>query len=214
MRTEIDHLVLACADLEQGADWLHATLGVEPQPGGKHATMGAHNRLLKLGPRCYLELLAIDPEAPTPARPRWFGLDRADVQARAAREPYLLAWVGRCDDITAAVAAVPMLGEILPFTRNAYAWRFALTADGELNYGGVLPPLIQWDSEAHPCDALEERGCRLLSLQLGHPQVEEIKTLFRTLRVQGPVELRAGPLALIAEIDTAAGRRRLSSKPR
>jgi hypothetical protein len=211
MRTEIDHLVVACADLEQGAQWLQATLGVEPQPGGRHPTMGTHNRLLKLGPRCYLELIALDPAAVAPARPRWFGLDRADVQARAAREPYLLAWVGRCDDLAAAVTAVPLLGEVLPFTRGAYAWRFALTADGELNTGGVLPPLLQWDSEAHPCDALEDRGCALVSLELTHPDAAVILPLYRQLRMQGPVELRAGALALQASVLTPLGQRLLTS---
>ncbi|MFN9481133.1 MAG: VOC family protein [Betaproteobacteria bacterium] len=209
MRTEIDHLVVACRDLDHCTDWARATLGVEPQPGGKHATMGTHNRLLKLGPRVYLELIAIDPEAPAPARPRWFGLDRADVQARAAREPVLLAWVGSCDDITAAVTAVPLLGEVLPFTRNAYAWRFALTAHGELNYDGVLPPLIQWDSDAHPCDALEDRGCKLLSLELTHPDAAAILPLFRKLRIAGPVELAAGPPALRARLRVADGGERV-----
>lgn len=211
MRTAIDHLVIACRDLDQGADWARATLGVDVQPGGKHATMGTHNRLLRLGAGAYLELIAIDPDAPPPPRPRWFGLDRADLQARAAREPFMLAWVGRCDELTAAVAAVPLLGEVLPFTRGPYAWRFALTADGELNYDGVLPPLIQWDSDAHPCAALEDRGCELLSLELTHPDAASILPLLRKLRVQGAVELREGPVALHATVLTPLGQRVLTS---
>ncbi|MEW5882401.1 MAG: VOC family protein, partial [Pseudomonadota bacterium] len=88
LRSEPDHLVVACADLEQGSMWAAETLGAEPQPGGKHATMGTHNRLLKLGPRVYLELLAIDPHAAPPAHPRWFSLDDPAIQARAARSPF------------------------------------------------------------------------------------------------------------------------------
>ena len=93
MRTTLDHIVIACADLEQGTAWLRERLGVDPQPGGKHAAMGTHNTLLRLGPRHYLELLAIDPDAEAPPQARWFGLDERGIRERAAREPFLLTWV-------------------------------------------------------------------------------------------------------------------------
>ena len=32
--------------------------------------MGTHNLLMRIGDQVYLELIAIDPEAPTPGRPR------------------------------------------------------------------------------------------------------------------------------------------------
>lgn len=205
MRTEIDHLVIACAELDQGGSWLRQHLGVEPQPGGKHATMGTHNRLLRLGPHVYLELIAIDPEGETPSRPRWFDLDRDDVRARAAQAPFLIAWVARCDDIVEAITRVPALGEAVAFTRDQFAWRFALREDGALQFGGVLPPVIQWDSDAHPADGLEDRGCALVSLALSHPAASSVLPLFRKLRITGPVELQAGPSSLIANVRTPGG---------
>ena len=45
-----------------------------PVRGGKHALFGTHNKLLRLGD-LYLELIAIDPDAPKPERARWFALD-------------------------------------------------------------------------------------------------------------------------------------------
>ena len=205
VRTEIDHLVVACADLDQGEAWLRAKLGVDPQPGGKHLTMGTHNRLLRLGQRIFLELIAIDPDGETPARPRWFDLDRDDVRARAAESPFLITWVARCDDILDAITRVPALGEAVAFTRNQFSWRFALRDDGALNFGGVLPPVIQWDGDAHPADGLEDRGCALTALELSHPAASSVVPLFRELRVTGPVELKAGPRALVARIDTPGG---------
>lgn len=205
MRTEIDHLVVACADLDQGSAWCKRTLGVEPQPGGKHVTMGTHNRLLRLGPRIFLELIAIDPEGEAPARPRWFDLDREDIRARAAEVPFLITWVARCDDIIEATTRVPALGEPVAFTRNQFSWRFALREDGALNFGGVLPPVIQWNGDAHPADGLEDCGCTLLSLELSHPAASSVLPLFRELRVTGPVELKAGPRALRARVRTPGG---------
>lgn len=204
LRSEPDHLVVACADLEQGSAWAVETLGAEPQPGGQHATMGTHNRLLKLGPRVYLELLAIDPQAAPPAHPRWFALDDPAVQARAARSPFLLTWVASTTDIVEAVTRVPALGEPRAFTRNAHAWRLTVTEDGALPFGGVLPAAIEW-SGAHPCDALEERGCALVELRLSHPVATSVLPLFRELRIAGPVQLKPGPKSLCAVLRTPRG---------
>ncbi len=124
MSSEIDHLVVGAQTLEQGVAWCEATLGVTPGPGGRHPLMGTHNRLLRIGapqfPRAYLEIIAVDPEAPppgrseggaspprgggrdaggghhdapSPGRRRWFGLDDPAVQAALAQAPRLLHWV-------------------------------------------------------------------------------------------------------------------------
>src|SRR5262244_3782812 len=99
MRCELDHLVIACKDLEQGAAWVAQRTGVAPTGGGKHPLMGTHNRLLKIGARAYLEVLAIDPEAPPPSRPRWFDLDAPEMQARIGESPALITWAVRTDRI-------------------------------------------------------------------------------------------------------------------
>ena len=66
--SEIDHLVVVADNLDQGVAWCQATLGVAPGPGGRHANMGTHNRLLALGsatfPASYLEILAIQLDTP------------------------------------------------------------------------------------------------------------------------------------------------------
>ena len=62
-----------------GGDYVRSVLGVAPGPGGAHARMGTHNLLLRLGESVFLEVIAPDPAAAPPGRPRWFGLD--DVAA-------------------------------------------------------------------------------------------------------------------------------------
>lgn len=205
MRSQIDHLVVACADLEQGSAWARDTLGVTPQAGGRHLTMGTHNRLLKLGARTYLELIAIDPHGTPPAQPRWFALDDGAVRARAVQAPFLLTWAAATTDLVEAVTRVPSLGEPTAFMRNDYAWRLTLPSDGSLQFGGVLPTLIQWDSQAHPATALADAGCTLQALQLSYPLAAQVLPLFRALRIAGPVELKTGPKALRAQILTPGG---------
>lgn len=205
MRSQIDHLVVACADLDQGAAWLQEQLGVAPQPGGKHALMGTHNRLLKLGERAYLELIAHDPDAPAPMRPRWFDLDNSAIRQRATARPFLLTWAAASTSIVEAVVQVPQLGEVLSMARNQFVWRVTVPDDGRLQFSGVLPFVIEWEGEVHPCDALEDRGCELLDLRLSHPAAASILPLFRSLRVAGAVELRAGPIELVARIRSPRG---------
>src|SRR5262249_44534230 len=91
MRSSIDHLAVAVTSLEDRQ--LDELLGVKLSPGGQHARMGTHNRLLRLGPTSYLELIAIDPGAPAPAHPRWFELDEPAMKARLGDGPRLVHWV-------------------------------------------------------------------------------------------------------------------------
>ena len=64
---QFDHLVITAPSLAAGIAYVRDTLGVTPEPGGRHPHMGTHNALLKLGPDSYLEVLAVDPEAAAPA---------------------------------------------------------------------------------------------------------------------------------------------------
>jgi hypothetical protein len=162
---EVDHLVVAARTLDEGARWVEERLGVAPVPGGKHALMGTHNRLLKLGPRVYLEVIAIDPEAPRPGRARWFGLDSPEMAERLEQGPALIHWVERSADIEADLAQVPDDIEVLSASRGAYRWRIGIPADGHLPCAGRVATLIQWEGDAHPADALPESGCRLFALE-------------------------------------------------
>ncbi len=156
----LDHLVVAARTLEEGAAWIESKLGVATAAGGKHAVMGTHNRLLRLDAGRYLEVIAIDPEAPPPGRPRWFELDTPAMQARLACGPALIHWVGRTDDLEGALRDSADPVEVLSFSRGPYRWRLGLARDGRLPANGA-PTLIQWEGGAHPWDALPESGCSL-----------------------------------------------------
>lgn len=179
MSCALDHLVLAAATLDQGAAWCEAVLGVAPGPGGRHALFGTHNRLLRIDgpgfPQAYLEIIAIDPEAPPPARPRWFGLDDPTLQADlAARGPRLLHAVLRTPDLRAQRQALLDAGlapgEPLAAARDTPAgrlqWQILVPEDGALPGGGDLPTLIQWTG-AHPADAMPASPLALQALRFG-----------------------------------------------
>lgn len=187
---QIDHLVFAARSLEEGTSWMRAQLGCGPGGGGRHPLMGTHNRLWRLEPGAYLEVIAVDPDATPPGRPRWFTLDREETRERMEGGPVLLTWVARSDDLEADLGRSPRdPGAVTRFTRDDLHWRLTVPADGGLAWGGAYPSLIHWpEDDRRPARTLPENGLFL----------EE-------LRVHGPAELHHDLAALGAEAIVASG---------
>ncbi len=183
MSAALDHLVVAAATLDEGVAWCEATLGVAPPGGGRHDFMGTHNRLLRLSapprwPDAYLEIIAIDPDGPAPARPRWFGLDEPALQRTLRRDgPRLLHAVVRTGMLQMHRWGLTALGlkpgEPLAAGRDTpqgrLQWNILVAGDGRLDARGALPTLIEWQlppGVPHPAAALPDSGVALQSLAL------------------------------------------------
>lgn len=163
MGAVLDHVAIAAASLEEGVAWAEARLGVRLAPGGEHPAMGTHNRLLSLGPSEYLEVIAVNPDAPRPAHPRWFGLDRF------AGPPRAVAWVMRVADL-AASRLPEAVGPPMALRRGDLAWRLTVPPGGLGPFDGLYPSLIEW-AGAHPAPRLPDLGLRLLELEISHPEI-------------------------------------------
>ena len=171
-----DHLVVGSATLAEGIDHLKRLTGAVAVAGGQHATMGTHNALMKLGPTVYLEVLAIDPEAPPPGRPRFFDLDRPAMRDALANGPRLIGWAARTDDLDDALMRATIApGVALRLTRGDLAWRLTVPEDGSRPEGGVLPALIEWAPGVHPVERMAESGVTLVELAASHPSPAAIR---------------------------------------
>jgi hypothetical protein len=178
----LDHLIVAAETLDQGEDYLESLLGARPQRGGKHVAMGTHNSVLKLGERCYLELIAIDPDAAAPERKRWFDLDRPAMRALLGQRPRLIHWAARTDDIEAARRASPIdPGPVHAMSRGSFRWRITIPDDGSRPGAGVLPTLIQWDDARHPADDMTDAGLRVAALAAAHPEPGSMRAVLVAL---------------------------------
>jgi hypothetical protein len=209
--TCIDHLVITAPSLAVGAAYVREALGVETEMGGEHRRMGTHNRLLRLSSSSYLEVIAPDPAAGVPARPRWFDLDRRHPEAL----PALAAWAARTNDIVASAAgASEPLGTIEAMCRGALDWAITIPADGTVPVDGVGPALIEWRTGTHPAAHLPDRGLALLALEILHPDCTRVARLLASIAFDGPLTLSPLPPSgiphLVAHIDTPQGRRALS----
>ena len=209
-RTILDHITVTAHSLEEGASFVSETLGVFPQVGGEHPRMATHNLLLRLGESTFLEVIAPNPAAPAPSRPRWFGLDGFGRQS----PPRLSTWVVRTAGIHAAVdAAAESLGAIEPMSRGALNWLITIPADGSVPLDGGAPALIEWQTDAHPATRLEDKGLSLVKLEIFHPDPSRLTGLLSSLAFDGQVSVLPSPApsaCLAAYIDTPHGLRVLS----
>jgi Glyoxalase-like domain len=219
MSVQLDHLIIAADSLAQGVAWCEATLGVTPGPGGRHALMGTHNRLLKIAtevhPDAYLEIIAIDPEAPAPGRARWFGLDAPALQAALrSAGPRLIHAVARSTMLDmhrwGLITVGQRPGDPVSASRDTpqgpLEWQILLRDDGGVGCGGALPTLLQWRGR-HPAQAMPDSGVTLKTLALnGVPDRAR-----DVLRLRG-VAVSAGPgPALRAVLATPLGEVTLES---
>ena len=191
----LDHLVVAAADLEEGARWVAERPGVGLEAGGRHAVFGTHNRLVSLGPDCYLEVIAVDPDAPSLDRPRWFELDTAAMRERLADGPALAHWVVRVD-------SVDEIADPLELSRGDHRWVIGVPPDGRMPLSGLAPSRILWRTPP-PSTLLPDKGIRLRQLELATREPTAVTAVVAGVR--GPIVVMEGPPGLSATFDTPTG---------
>ncbi len=191
----LDHLVVAASTLEEGSRWVEERLGAPVEDGGRHETFGTHNRLVSLGSESYLEVIAIDPGAPAPARPRWFELDTTAMRERLAAGPALVHWVVRVESLAGEA-------DVVELRRGSNEWALTVPADGRMPLGGLAPSRIRWRTPP-PSTLLPDRGIRLVELILSTPQPDALSETVAA--VAAPVRLVQGPPGLAATLATARG---------
>jgi len=197
---ELDHIAVAGLTLAAATDHVAQALNTPLQPGGQHDVFHTHNTLLGLTDGLYLEAIATNPDAPVPYRPRWFDLDRFQGA------PRLTNWICRCDDLDAALAALPDgFGTPVSLRRGDLRWRMAVPASGILPFDNCAPALIQWEGAAHPGAILTASGCRLTALQVSHPDAAAIHELLAPHLNDDRIKYSTGQPGLAAHFETPHG---------
>ncbi len=200
---QVDHLIIGAPDLEQASRFLEKILGVRPVFGGSHQGFGTRNALLGLGPGCYVELLAPDPDQSRPVDGYWMNVDQLQM-------PRLIRWAARSVDIEKdtqkATERGVNLGQIVPGNRRkmdgtVLQWQLSNPQIDPAN--GIVPFLIDWGSSPHPADDLPQAGT-LLELNGKHPQARHWQPFLEAMDL--PLQLFSGPSAsLSAEIQLLNG---------
>lgn len=204
LKLRLDHIAVAGRTLADASAHVEEALGVPLRPGGQHPRFGTHNRLLGLADGLYLEAIAIDPDAPPPDRPRWFGLDAF------GGAPRLTTWICATDSLADLPAGLQQGGVPVALTRGDLSWQMAVPDAGALPFDGLFPALIAWDGDAHPADRLPASGCRLLGLRISHPDAGALEATLAPHLDDDRITFATGPAGLGARFDTPNGPRELA----
>lgn len=210
---KLDHLTVVAPTLTEGVVHVRACLGLDVPFGQRHAYMGTHNHLLQLGDTVYLEIVALDPDAERPVRPRWFGLDdQGRVRSDWNEGRRLRGWVARTDAIDATIAGREnIFGDKIPLPAVDSSFDFAIPKDGSLPLDGAAPSIIDRRGKPRSMATIADLGARLNSFTLEHPNPGSVEALYRTLSLDRPPAIRPGPtLRYRAQIETPAGLKELT----
>jgi len=200
----LDHLVVTAISCEQGVSWLESKSGVSIPFGGSHPLMATHNHLTALTENQFLEVIAIDPAARTPERPRWFNLDDKQHQGRISAAPALTTWVAATDNLDNSLETIRQLGidpgVVVELTRGELHWRLALKENGSLAYDGIFPILIEWPSDINPVSSMQDQGIRLENLVASHPQAALLSMAMERLGLADQITIQEGDASLAANL--------------
>ena len=180
MQTGLDHIILGINDLDRGIAWVEQRTGVRAVLGGVHPGRGTRNALLSLGPDCYLEIIAPDPQQTSPT---WFS------QILAMPEPRLMTWAVHTSNLTALAQTANQAGFPIDGPHDGartrpdghvLSWRLFHLWD---NRDGLLPFFIEWSRDSiHPAvDA--PSGCTLKDFHLQSPDAAELASACQSLAI-------------------------------
>lgn len=187
---ELDHIVIAAKTLSQGNKYIYDKLGVRPSAGGRHSGQGTHNSLLRLEENRYLEIISVDPDAANPDHPRWFSLDDPKLQEQISTQPKVISWVARTTDLNQSLSEASYNpGHPRPASRGSLRWRFTFSDEGDLIEGGLLPHLIEWETESHPSRQLPRKQVSIDHIQAFHPDPDLIQQHLKSLDLQETISI-------------------------
>jgi catechol 2,3-dioxygenase-like lactoylglutathione lyase family enzyme len=197
-----DHIAIVARNLDEGVDYVRQQLGIEMPNGGAHPIMGTHNRLLSLGETEFLEVIAIDPDAMSPNRARWFDLDRFDGAPRIG------TWLLGTSDIKDTFH--PAHGQIIDMKRGDLKWQISVRKDGLLSHDGAFPQIIEWPKISHPAGQMGKCGCRLKSFEISHPDALRIQEFLAGTLQDDRISVVQGNQSFKAVLETPNGLRILT----
>jgi hypothetical protein len=189
---QVDHIIVAVSNLQEGTRRIEEMTGVKPVYGGRHPGAGTQNALLALGPRLYLEILAPQTDVELPEEVAWLSdlddLTPMGFAVSTADIPGTVEWI----ESRGYVTSDPASGSRSRPDGATLAWTTMDISDPAI---AGAPFFIQWDANsAHPATTSPE-GCSLRSLTVVTPEQTALARLFSMLKLEVAVTGGAAPEA-------------------
>lgn len=205
----LDHIVLACGDLEEGMKAFEKQTGVAPVIAGTIKGLGIKCARVSFSDAKYIEIIAPDPKGPGPIGELIKGKRIRDLtpfhyairtrRAEALKDEVKDKFGYTPDHITmfgAKTDGTPKKWEML------YLYKHKL--------GGICPFFINWANSDHPCVNLPVVG-KLKKISIRAPEDDPVHRLFEHVGVQG-FELEEGSAKLSFSFKAPEGTVKFSTK--
>jgi hypothetical protein len=186
----LDHIILACSDLNQGIAFIEEHTGVRAALGGVHPDRGTRNALLSLGAGHYLEILAPDPQAQAVQPSAMEQL----TTLKALTRPTLTRWAVQTRDIEALAkkfrdAGMEITGPS-PGSRKrpdgqVLSWKRLEFADDR---HGLLPFFIEWSADSIHPSSNSPQGCHLERFTAADKNPSNLSKTFARIGIEMTVE--------------------------
>jgi len=173
--TQIDHIGLACADLEDGIRWFKDQTGIDPFVNEAKPNLPFQNAAVKLGERTFLEILAPNTNHK--------GFHPLKSMLKRFKDPAIWFWYVSTDDFEKLETAIVEAGHHLVEKAEQEEKISASIGPGILS---VRPKVIQWKKEPK-----EDRMAKApmvktqdFSVKVCHEKYESTKKFFENLGIQ------------------------------
>lgn len=185
MTVELDHILWAAPDLDEGTRVFHDLTGVRPITGGSHPGFGTRNSLLSFSPTTYVEVIAPDPEQDLT------GTMGAELAALDAAKTWLFALA--TDDLGAVAEGARKAGitveDPIAMSRTTpdgvrLDWSIMRIADDR--WPGKLPFFIDWQGSPHPA-GMTPGGVTLDSFSAIDPNPRNLREVYEAIGCKVPV---------------------------
>jgi len=191
----LDHIILACSDLDAGIRFFEERTGVRAAIGGVHPNRGTMNALASLGDRHYLEIMAPDPNAKS-IRPE--SVEQVET-LKQLKAPRLLTWAAHPGDMDAfasklRAAAIhfegPTPGSRVRPDGRVLQWKTINLADSR---DGLLPFFIEWSAASVHPSSDSPQGCRIERFTVADQNSAVLLQTFRSMGLEVRVEMGDRP---------------------
>jgi len=192
LETQIDHVIWAVPDLDQGVELFREMSGVTPTTGGVHPGRGTRNSLVSAGENTYLEIIAPDP-GQMPLDPEETPVQAFAYQISTMKAPEVDMFAFSAPDLEAVAELARDLG--LEVVGPSPGQR--MTPDGDLirwshvdfighDFGQFLPFALNWMDSPHP-STTSPKGALIEGITVHHPRATELQNLYEGLGIPAKV---------------------------
>jgi hypothetical protein len=190
---ELDHVLIAVADLRAASRTLEERHGLASVEGGRHAGWGTANRIVPLGD-AYVELITVvdEAEAAGSAFGRWVA---AGTRSRAGQPLGWVARTTRLDEVADRLGLTVSSGSRPGRDGSVLRWRLAGVEEAAAE--PALPFFVEW-GEGTPLPGRAEVAHRAGAVRLERLDLSgDVERVTDRLGTEGmPISVTAGPPAV------------------